>query len=188
MCRGAGAGAAPERVNRVQNVDDALRRLASGRASCVVLAGAPAPATLVAVEAAARSAGVPLVVVPSDASALPLDITPQASTPLVPPPQPRDVLDRVRESLERIDAQVTALERHVDAAVDEVPSVPPSILELLSVRELEIVAHVEQGLTNKEVGARLFISPHTVGNHLRSIYRKLGVHSRTELVARMHAA
>ena len=40
---------------------------------------------------------------------------------------------------------------------------------------------VTDGLTNRDVGARLFLSPHTVDFHLRQIYRKLGVRSRVEL-------
>jgi transcriptional regulator of acetoin/glycerol metabolism len=40
---------------------------------------------------------------------------------------------------------------------------------------------VSDGLTNRGVGARLFLSPHTVDFHLRQIYRRLGVRSRVEL-------
>jgi DNA-binding CsgD family transcriptional regulator len=40
---------------------------------------------------------------------------------------------------------------------------------------------VTDGLTNRGVGARLFLSPHTVDFHLRQIYRRLGVRSRVEL-------
>jgi transcriptional regulator of acetoin/glycerol metabolism/DNA-binding CsgD family transcriptional regulator len=40
---------------------------------------------------------------------------------------------------------------------------------------------VTDGLTNRDVGARLFLSPHTVDFHLRQIYRRLGVRSRVEL-------
>jgi len=40
---------------------------------------------------------------------------------------------------------------------------------------------VIDGLTNRVVGAQLFLSPHTVDFHLRQIYRKLGVRSRVEL-------
>jgi DNA-binding CsgD family transcriptional regulator len=40
---------------------------------------------------------------------------------------------------------------------------------------------VIDGLTNRGVGAQLFLSPHTVDFHLRQIYRKLGIRSRVEL-------
>jgi DNA-binding CsgD family transcriptional regulator len=40
---------------------------------------------------------------------------------------------------------------------------------------------VADGLTNRDAGARLFLSPHTIDFHLRQIYRRLGVRSRVEL-------
>ncbi len=53
--------------------------------------------------------------------------------------------------------------------------------ESLTQTERSIVSLVAQGLTNREAAARLFLSHHTVGFHLRSIYRKLGVTSRVEV-------
>jgi DNA-binding CsgD family transcriptional regulator len=47
--------------------------------------------------------------------------------------------------------------------------------------EQSVAAWVTQGLTNREVAERLFMSRHTVDSHLRSIYRKLGVSSRLAL-------
>ena len=41
--------------------------------------------------------------------------------------------------------------------------------------------HAASGLTNREIGARLFLSPKTVELHLGRVYKKLGVRSRTEL-------
>ena len=38
------------------------------------------------------------------------------------------------------------------------------------------------GLTNREIGSRLFISAHTAEWHLRKVFTKLGIKSRTELV------
>ncbi len=48
----------------------------------------------------------------------------------------------------------------------------------LTDREVEVIRLVGRGLSNKEVGARLFISPKTVKRHLESIYGKTGVRSR----------
>ena len=56
--------------------------------------------------------------------------------------------------------------------------------EALTEREQEILALIADGLTNREIGDRLYISPGTVKAHSSSIYGKLGVHSRTQAVAR----
>jgi PAS domain-containing protein len=40
---------------------------------------------------------------------------------------------------------------------------------------------IAEGLTNRQVGERLFVSPHTVDFHIRQIYRRLGVYTRVEL-------
>jgi DNA-binding CsgD family transcriptional regulator len=55
----------------------------------------------------------------------------------------------------------------------------------LTEQELQIAHFVAQGLSNREVAAQLFLSPRTIAAHLRSIFRKLGISSRTEL-ARLH--
>jgi DNA-binding CsgD family transcriptional regulator len=49
---------------------------------------------------------------------------------------------------------------------------------LLSGREVEVLVLVAEGLTNPQVAQRLYLSPRTVGQHLRSVFRKLGVPSR----------
>ena len=48
----------------------------------------------------------------------------------------------------------------------------------LSAREVEVLRLVAEGLTDAEVASQLFLSPRTVGSHLRSVYNKLGVNSR----------
>jgi len=55
----------------------------------------------------------------------------------------------------------------------------------LSDREYEVARSVASGLTNKEVGTVLGISVRTVENHLRSIFAKLGIRSRSCLAARL---
>jgi len=56
---------------------------------------------------------------------------------------------------------------------------------LLAKREAEVARLVAEGLSNKEIGARLFISEHTVDSHVRSILNKLGVNSRAQVAAWM---
>lgn len=52
--------------------------------------------------------------------------------------------------------------------------------ENLSTRELEILGHVARGFQDKEIAETLFLSDATVRTHLRNIYKKLHVRSRTE--------
>jgi DNA-binding NarL/FixJ family response regulator len=52
----------------------------------------------------------------------------------------------------------------------------------LSEREREVLQHVARGYSYKEVGARLFISPKTVENHVRNILAKLHLNRKQELV------
>jgi DNA-binding NarL/FixJ family response regulator len=52
--------------------------------------------------------------------------------------------------------------------------------QLLSEREVEILRLAKRGLPNPQIAQSLHISPGTVRNHLSTIYRKLGVHSRHE--------
>ena len=47
--------------------------------------------------------------------------------------------------------------------------------------ELAVARLVAQGLSNREVAERLFVSPHTVSSHLRHVFAKLGVNSRVGL-------
>jgi DNA-binding NarL/FixJ family response regulator len=53
---------------------------------------------------------------------------------------------------------------------------------LLSARELEVVACLARGLTNREIADELYLSVHTVRNHLQRICRRLGARSRLEVV------
>jgi DNA-binding NarL/FixJ family response regulator len=63
------------------------------------------------------------------------------------------------------------------------PSAAPTASEPLSQRELEVLAMIAQGTTNREAAAQLFISEATVKTHLIHIYAKLGVKDRAAAVA-----
>jgi DNA-binding CsgD family transcriptional regulator len=71
------------------------------------------------------------------------------------------------------------------------PSAPEEIAWLnvasydLTPREEEVAGLVARGLSTKQMSQHLFISEHTVQNHLRSVFEKTGVHSRRELVKRL---
>ena len=81
--------------------------------------------------------------------------------------------------LQRAEAELRSTGRTVrarDAPSDE-----------LTPSELQVALRVAEGLTNREVAGVLFLSPKTVEHHLSSIYRKVGVRSRTELARHMSA-
>jgi DNA-binding CsgD family transcriptional regulator len=75
--------------------------------------------------------------------------------------------ERAREQL-RASGQ-TARRRQVDSA------------NHLTEQELQIAQYVAQGLSNREVAAQLFLSPRTIDFHLRKVFAKLGIASRTQL-------
>jgi DNA-binding CsgD family transcriptional regulator len=64
--------------------------------------------------------------------------------------------------------------------IEELDSTPRKRSEAgaLTEREREVLRMVAQGLTDAEAAERLFISPRTVSQHMRSVYNKLGVSSR----------
>jgi DNA-binding CsgD family transcriptional regulator len=57
-----------------------------------------------------------------------------------------------------------------------------STIDQLTPQELQVARLIGQGTSNRDAAARLFLSPRTVDYHLRKIFQKLGISSRTELI------
>lgn len=65
------------------------------------------------------------------------------------------------------------------------PSAGGRRVESLTPQERQVALLAAEGLSNRQIGARLFLSPRTVGHHLSNAFRKLGIASREELAGLM---
>ena len=74
------------------------------------------------------------------------------------------------------------LQPHLDSAVGRALS-GQAAEELLTPRELEILAYVRGGRSTRDIASLLWVSTSTVRKHMENVYAKLGVHSRAEAVA-----
>jgi DNA-binding NarL/FixJ family response regulator len=71
--------------------------------------------------------------------------------------------------------------KRIKPAKSEQPAEAEAELQL-SQREQEVLRHIAKGFSYAEISDLLNLSTHTVASHLKSIYRKIGVHSRGEAV------
>ena len=82
------------------------------------------------------------------------------------------------KAIRRTAAGECVISKDIRHALEATPDVPE-----LSERQLKVLQYVAQGLTTKTISERLGIGPDGVNAHLRTIFAKLGVSSRTEAVA-----
>jgi DNA-binding CsgD family transcriptional regulator len=98
----------------------------------------------------------------------------------------RDAREQLRTAHDMLEAMGMAAfaeraSREMQAAGEQARPRGPGAAEVLTPQEAQIARMVAAHLTNREIAARSFISASTVEYHLRKIFRKLGVTSRTQL-------
>ncbi len=96
--------------------------------------------------------------------------------------------DHLRSARETFDALGTTpfgdrARRELRAAGERSPERQRLATDILTPQELQVAQLAADGLTNKQIGSRLYVSHRTVGAHLARIYAKLGVTSRVQLHA-----
>jgi two-component system nitrate/nitrite response regulator NarL len=93
--------------------------------------------------------------------------------------------ESIRAAILEVAAGGTALSTEAQQAlVDGVKSGERVAVSALTERERQMLELIAEGLSNADIGARLFVSPETVKAHLRNLFGKLGVSDRTAAVAR----
>lgn len=105
----------------------------------------------------------------------------QAPAAIVEAERARAVFDRLGAKL--LADRSDALLRSLGSRSRGVGRAPSAAMSALSGREREVLALLRDGLTNAEIGARLFISPKTAEHHVGQVLAKLGVRSRAEAAA-----
>ena len=92
-----------------------------------------------------------------------------------------EILTRYREHTRRFDS-VAARRGAADALPATQPALP-ALEQEPSAREIEVLQLVADGLVNREIGVRLFLSEETVKSHVRHLLAKLQARSRAHAVA-----
>jgi DNA-binding NarL/FixJ family response regulator len=95
----------------------------------------------------------------------------------------RDVLRSARDSFDALGCAPWGEQarRELRASGERSRRRLPEARDQLTAQELQIAQLAAEGLSNREIGARLFLSHRTVGTHLYRVFPKLGITSRGEL-------
>jgi len=104
-----------------------------------------------------------------------------------------DSREPLREAAETLDALGSArraerARRELRASGETVRRRTPEAWDQLTPQELQIAQLAAAGLSNRQIGERLYLSHRTVGTHLHRLFPKLGVSSRAELGAALEAS
>lgn len=99
---------------------------------------------------------------------------------------PTEIIEAIREAIDNGSPMSAPIARKVVQSFSKPAKSdkPVSGLEDLTEREHEILNNLAKGYTYHEIGEELFISKDTVHSHIRSIYKKMQVRSRTEAVVK----
>jgi two-component system, NarL family, response regulator LiaR len=92
-------------------------------------------------------------------------------------------IDELANAVKKAAQGVPTLSPEATRSLINASTRPPQLGYNLTSRELEVLALMAQGLNNREIGEKLFISAATVKNHVSNILDKLGTTSRTQAVA-----
>jgi DNA-binding NarL/FixJ family response regulator len=106
----------------------------------------------------------------------------EADSPLVDAAERKEILSRYIDHSRRFDA--VAARRTTDSA-EVIPFTAPlkELEQEPTAREVEVLQLVSEGLVNREIGKRLFLSEETVKSHVRHLLAKLQARSRAHAVA-----
>lgn len=98
---------------------------------------------------------------------------------------PAELLDAIRNLHNGGSPMSSQIARKIVHAFQQI-SQSHKDTESLTEREAEILAHLARGYHDKEIAGELFVSVETVRTHIRNIYKKLHVHTRTEAARKFY--
>lgn len=92
------------------------------------------------------------------------------------------IAERYRIDIERAQQRARRREVKMQMVRTPAPTAAQRRADMLSDREVEVLQLVAAGLSNREIAGRIVVAAGTVKRHVHNIYRKLGVHNRTQAV------
>ncbi len=101
---------------------------------------------------------------------------------------PQKLYESIKDIYQGGSPMSAQIARFVVNSFTSKPSVKNDKLEQLTEREQEILAFLSRGLRYKEIASKLNISNETVRTHIRNIYSKLQVHSRTDALNKLYSS